>query len=262
MLADFLREPLLDKIDVDSTDRMTAHEAILNKKPMIREVFTEIHGLMWKLSRQLLDGNGQDIEIGAGVYPIKRSYSSVLATDVVPSTSIDRVMDAQAMDVADGSVRTIFGQHCFHHLPQPEKFFSELDRVLVPGGGAVLVEPYWSPVASVLYKRLFASEGFDKNSPNWDNQASGAMSDANQALSYVVFERDRSRYDRLFPSLPIVYQAPLGNYMRYLLSGGLNFRQLLPDAFTSVIKGVEGGLSPFNRWVALHHVIVIRKSRD
>lgn len=261
MLADFLREPLLDKINVDSTDRMTAHEAILNSKPMIREVFTEIHGLMWKLSRQHLGGEGQDIEIGAGVYPIKRSYPSVLATDLIPSTSIDRVMDAQAMDVADASIRTIFGQHCFHHLPQPEKFFAELNRVLVPGGGAVLVEPYWSPVATVLFKQLFASEDFDKNSSGWDNLASGAMSDANQALSYVVFERDRVRYDRLFPSLPVVHQAPLGNYMRYLLSGGLNFRQLIPDALIPVVKGLETGLSPFNRWIALHHVIVIRKAK-
>lgn len=262
MLADFLREPLLDKIDVDSTDRMTAHEEILNRKPMIREVFSEIHRLMWTLSRQYLDGSGQDIEIGAGVYPIKRSYPSVLATDVVPSASIDRVMDAQAMDVPDGSVRTIFGQHCFHHLPHPEKFFHELQRVLVPGGGAVLVEPYWSPVASVLYKRLFASEGFDKTEQNWNSSASGAMSDANQALSYVVFKRDRQRYDRMFPSLPVVHQAPLGNYLRYLLSGGLNFRQLIPDGLAPLVKGIEAGLSPVNRWIALHHVLVIRKAKD
>ncbi|MDB5582174.1 MAG: methyltransferase [Bradyrhizobium sp.] len=50
----------------------------------------------------------------------------------------------------------------------------------------MLVEPYWSPVASVLYKRLFASESFDKTAPSWDNKASAAMPDANQALSYVV----------------------------------------------------------------------------
>jgi hypothetical protein len=54
------------------------------------------------------------------------------------------------------------------------------------------------------------------------------MEGANQALSYIVFERDRERFERLFPDLEIVEQSWIANYPRYLLSGGLNFRQLLP----------------------------------
>lgn len=260
MLAEFLREPLLDTVDVDSADRIAVHMAILDRKPMIRDVFVEIQHLMWSLSQKFLNQEGLDIEIGAGAFPMKSSYPSVISTDVVPSQYIDRVMDAQAMDVPDESVRVVFGQHCFHHLPDPQRFFSELRRVLVPGGGAVLVEPYWSPVATLLFKNMFKTEGFDKGVENWVTANSGAMSDANQALSYVVFERDKQLYNSLFPSLPMVYHAPLNNYVRYLLSGGLNFRQLVPDGLVSTLKVLEAALSPLNRWTALHHVLVIRKS--
>ncbi|MDB5582190.1 MAG: methyltransferase [Bradyrhizobium sp.] len=260
MLSALLREPLLDSIDINSTDRLLAHKAILERKPMIRDVFTEIHHLMWSLSREHLTGDGLEIEIGAGVLPMKVSYPSVIATDVVRSNEMDRVMDAQAMDLADSSVRTIFAQHCFHHLSDPTKFLSELMRVLVPGGGAVLVEPYWSPVASVIFKRISPTEYFDMAAPSWTSTDTGAMSDANQALSYIVFERDKKLYDSLFPALPVVYQAPLKNYVRYLLSGGLNFRQLIPDALAPAAKIFETLISPLNPLLALHHVLVIRKS--
>jgi len=47
--------------------------------------------------------------------------------------------------------------------------------------------------------------------------------------------------------------------LRYLFSGGLNFRQMFPERFVFVLRFVEWFLSPFNRWLALHHVIVLRK---
>jgi SAM-dependent methyltransferase len=258
-LAELLREPALASVDVDGVERMEVHRAIIDRKPMIREVFTEIHKLMLDLEAHYLPAQGARIEIGAGVWPIRESDAGVLATDVVAAPHLDRVVDAQAMNFADGSVRSVFGQHCFHHLPDPEAFFNELTRVCPSGGGAILVEPYWSPVAGVLFKRLFASEDYDKSAPGWTTSGSGAMSGANQALSYIVFERDKARFHQLFPQLEIVHQAPMANHVRYLLSGGLNFRQLVPDMLSSTLKGIEGLLGPFNRTLALHHVLVLRK---
>jgi len=257
-LAERLREPGLIGVDVDSIDRIAAHREIIARKPMIRDVFGEIHRLMLELEGRYLPAQGVRVEIGAGVWPVRETDPDVLATDIVAAPHLDRVLDAQAMDFADGSVRSVFGQHCFHHLPDPERFFSELIRVCPPGGGAILVEPYWSPVASFVFKRLFTTEDFIK-SADWTTAGTGAMSGANQALSYIVFKRDRERFHRLFPYLEVVHQAPLGNYARYLISGGLNFRQLLPDALSPFLKGAEMMLTPLNRVLALHHVLVLRR---
>lgn len=256
-----LREPVIANIDVDGIERFRAHRQIIDGKPMIRTVFREIHHLMLEMEARFFCGAGLRIEIGAGVYPIRESDAGVLATDVVPGPGLDKVLDAQNMDIPNNSVKSIFGQHCFHHLPAPERFFDELRRVLAPGGGAILVEPYWSPIASFMYKRLFANETFDKNHPTWESTPQGAMSGANQALSYIVFERDRKRYERMYPDLPIVHQEVLSNHLRYVLSGGLNFKQLIPDVAIPVLKGVELLSTPLNRWIGLHHIIVLQKEQ-
>ena len=61
----------------------------------------------------------------------------------------------------------IYGMNCFHHFPDPDRFFTELERVLVPGGGCVLVDPYHGPFARWLYPRLFATEGYDTDQVDW-----------------------------------------------------------------------------------------------
>jgi hypothetical protein len=131
--------------------------------------------------------------------------------------------------------------------------------VLAPGGGVVLIEPYYGPLASVVFRRLFTSEGFDKQMRGWQSAAAGPMVGANQALSYVVFKRDREQFDRELPGLEIVASFPLGNYVRYLLSGGLNFRQLAPTLSVPVLQAVEAVLRPLRNVLALHHVIVLRR---
>lgn len=258
-LFDLLRDPLLDNMDVDGLNRLELHRKMLNRKRMLREVFTEFHHLFRRLDGRFLSGKGIEVELGAGVSPMRDSYPEVLATDIVEDPHLDRAINAEAMDFADQSVRTIYGQNCFHHFPHPDKFLSELDRVLVPGGGAILLEPYYGPFATFLFKRLFSTEGFDKTYPSWETPATGPMNGANQALSYIVFIRDRAQFELKHPSLKIAHQQLAGNYLKYLFSGGLNFQQFLPDSFIGLIGLLEILISPLNRWIALHHVIVIRK---
>ena len=95
--------------------------------------------------------------------------------------------------------------------------------------------------------------------PSWEAPVTGPMRGANQALSYIIFIRDRAEFERQYPSLKIERQVLLDNYLRYLASGGLNFRQLCPDTLGSVLGMIEQLLSPVNRWLALHHILVIRK---
>lgn len=258
-LFDLLRDPSVKDMDVNAGDRISVHSQIFQRRRMLREVFTEFHHQFHRLDRRYFSGDGLRIELGAGVAPIRETYPDVLATDVVAGPGLDRILDAQNMDLEAGSVRAFFGQNCFHHFPHPENFFAELGRVLSNGGGAVLLEPYHGPVASVFYPGLHRTEGFDKKFPSWNTPVSGPMSGANQALSYIVFDRDRKEFEKQFPNLKIVHQEVCSNYLKYLLSGGLNFRQLSPNWTTPAVDAVQGILSPLNKWIGLHHVIVLRK---
>lgn len=259
MLLDLLQDPLMKGVNVDGEDRLVAHRKIMVRKRMLREVFTEFHHIFRKLDDKYLTASGSRIELGAGIAPIRDSYSDVLATDVIYDNHLDCVLDAENMDLPDSSVRVIYGQNCFHHFPHPDRFFSELDRALAPGGGVILLEPYYGFLATFLFKRLFKTEGFDKEFLSWETPVAGPMNGANQALSYIVFVRDREEFERKYPMLEIVHQELCQNHFKYLFSGGLNFRQLLPDWMVPVINLFQMALSPFDRWLSLHHIVLIRK---
>src|SRR5882757_330128 len=126
MLRDLLAAPEVTQVDVDSSTRLDSHKAVLQRKTMLQEVFREMHRLFLDLDRQYFrDTGGMRVELGAGVAPVRDSDPSVLATDIVASSDLDRVLDAQAMDLPANSVHALYGQNCFHHIPEPARFFNE-----------------------------------------------------------------------------------------------------------------------------------------
>lgn len=258
-LIDKLQEPEVLGCPVDGPERLLAHRVVLMRKRTIRDVFNEFHQLFRRLDRRYFRGDGLTVELGAGVYPVNESFPEVLATDIVMASHLDRQLNAQQMDLPDRSVRAFYLQNVFHHFPEPRAFFAELDRTLVPGGGAILIEPAAGPVAGLVYPRLFASEDYDKNATQWQTAVSGPMSGANQALSHLIFDRDLIRFEAENPGLEIVHRDVLPNYLRYLISGGLNFRSLLPGWFSPLLKAMEWALLPARSLLGLHRVIVLRK---
>jgi SAM-dependent methyltransferase len=172
---------------------------------------------------------------------------------------VDIVLSADRLPFADNSLRAIYGINVFHHLSRPREFFREILRVVNPGGGVVLIEPFYGLVASWVFKNLHKSEGFEPEASDWDSPIeTGPFSKANQALSYIVFKRDLSQFKKEFPELEVVFMRP-HTQLWYILSGGVNFRQLLPDRLTSVARLSEQMLSPLNHWIALQQTIVLRK---
>lgn len=258
-LLDHLQEPEVAGCPVDGIARFNAHRAVLQRKTLIRGVFDEFHQTFARLDHRLFTGNGLVIELGAGVYPVQETVPGVLATDVVPAPHLDRVLDAGAMDLADASVRAFYLQNVFHHFPEPSRFFAEMERTLVPGGGAIMIEPASGPFATWLYPRLFATEGYDKHAVGWETPVGGPMSGANQALSHLVFDRDLARFQVDHPALEVIHRDVLGNWPRYLLSGGLNFRPIFPASGAALLKILERGLAPFRGTFGLHRVIALRK---
>jgi SAM-dependent methyltransferase len=261
-ILDWLSDPMIEGMDINGISRLEAHKKMLKKKRMLREVFNEFHYLFKKLDLKYLKGDGLEIELGSGVSLMRDKFPKVLATDIVDAPHLDMILDAEKMCLDDQSVRVLYGQNCFHHFLHPDNFFEELNRVLIPGGGFIMLDPYYGPFANFLYKRLFKTEGFDKKLPTWQTPLSAPMFGANQALSFIVFVRDRAEFERKYPSLKIVHRQTIGNYLKYLISGGLNFRQLLPDRLTGSISLLEKILSPLNYFLALHHIVVIQKIKQ
>jgi SAM-dependent methyltransferase len=257
-LRERLAEPRVLEIDIDGTRRIVAHREVLLAKSGLRRLLRDVYALCVALDVRHFSGVGPRVEVGAGSSLFKESSREIISTDIQAARHLDLVADALRLPFRAASIHAVYGIEFFHHLRDPEVFFDELRRILKPGGGCVLIEPYYGLVASQLYRHLFDSEFFDPGQIGWRAPAIGPMRGANQALSYIVFVRDRATFRTKYPDLRIVQSFPLNNYLRYLGSGGVNFRSVLPDALVPLARLAETALIPVNRIVALHHAIVLR----
>lgn len=254
-----LHEPRMTDVSHDCEERVALHRRIVFEKRMVREVFEQFYDICITSNKKYFSGEGLEVELGAGSSFFKTRYPHIVSTDIQPAAHLDRVLDAQALDLPDRSARAFYAINCLHHLPQPKLFFEELKRTLVPGGGCVLIDPYYSPFSRIFHANLHAEEVYDWSQKDWEFQSPSPGVIANQALSWIIFVRDRAFFESRYPELEIVDTHVIGNYPRYLFSGGLNFRQLLPDALTGTVKFGEVLLSPLKPLLGLHWAIVIRK---
>jgi len=133
-----------------------------------------------------------------------------------------------------------------------------LVRVVPPGGGLVAVEPYWSPLARLCYSR-FHPEPWEPDAPSWTFESTGPLS-SNQALSWILFRRDREAFNARWPQLRVI---PVGRFggPSYLMSGGIWRTPLLPQRLLARLADAEDQSHWWHRGLALHHLFVLRRER-
>jgi SAM-dependent methyltransferase len=143
----------------------------------------------------------------------------------------------------------------FHHLARPRRFLAEAARCVRPGGALALIEPWVTPWSQLIYTRLH-HEPFAPGATSWEFPPSGPLSGANGALPWIVFERDRARLLAEFPAWRLREVTPIMP-LRYLLSGGVSLRSLMPGWSFGLWRGAEGLLEPYMGDLAMFARIVL-----
>ena len=257
----WLYEPRVRGIDLDNDRLPDIYAAIMKDKRLLRSAFETFYRDMAALCDRFLSASGIEIELGSGAGFFKNLRPGLVTSDVRKGPNIDLVLDAQNMALPDESVRSIYAINVFHHLTNPDLFFVELCRVLRPGGGCILMEPH-SGLWSALLHRHLSDERFDVTAPSWNNSdIKGPLSEAaNQALAHIVFERDLGQFKEKYGDrIEIVHRGYCLNALRYMFSGGLNYRQLLPSACEPILKALESIGRPLARLWTIQGVIVLRR---
>jgi SAM-dependent methyltransferase len=258
MLGKALREPSKKYEIEDQNLRLQVDLKIIANKPEFLKTVLDIQNSMVASSCISENENELNLELGAGVIPIRKHFPHVKSTDVVAAAHLDGVLDATNLDLESNSVQNLFLQNTFHHIPDPQAFFDESLRVLKKGGRIVIVDPYHNKWSSFLYPKLFKTETFDRNG-SWKDASDHAMIGANQALTYIVFRRDLDYFKSRNPNLKMIFHEPLNSGLRYLLTGGLNFRQLAPRPVLSALRLLEyKGFMP--KFTKIHWIVVLEKS--
>lgn len=153
------------------------------------------------------------------------------------------VLDGCALPFRDGSLRALILVDVLHHIPAVRRFFAEAQRCLVPGGCILLIEPWVSRWSKLIYKRLH-HEPFRPDSTEWSFPSDGPLSGANGALPWILFARDRSQFEDEFPDLQIRLIDP-GLPFRYLVSGGVSLRTIMPVFTYPIWQLIEAALRPW-----------------
>lgn len=257
----WLYEPSVQGQDVDNPAFLETHARILKDKKLLNSTFKTFYVDMIAASDKYFSADGLEIELGAGTSFFKEFRPHLKTSDIRTAPNIDLTLDAQKMDLPDASVRCFYAINVFHHLSKPDLFFKELIRTLQKSGGCILIEPHNGFASAMLHRHLHTDEYFDPKADRWDNdQIAGPLSNANQALSHIVFERDIDLWNQKYgDSLEIVHKAYCLNALRYLFSGGLNFRQLVPSLFLPLLKFKETLGKPIAKHWTLHQMIVIQR---
>ena len=113
----------------------------------------------------------------------------------------------------------------------------------------------------IIHKNIHKDEYFDTNEIQWDkDEKNGVMSNANQALSHNVFERDKILFESKYgKDLKIIRKTYIINGLRYILSGGLNFKQLFPSFLILILFVLEFFFTPLAKYWTPFQMIVIKK---
>jgi len=167
------------------------------------------------------------------------------------------VLDGQQLPFVDKALRGIVMTNVLHHLPRSRSFFSEAARCVRPGGVIVMIEPWVTSWSRVVYSHLH-HEPFDPESPVWEFPRTGPLSGANGALPWIVFGRDRKQFEGDFPEWEVRTVRPFMP-VRYLISGGLSLRSLMPGWSFGFWRVCENALGPLRSKCGMFALIVLER---
>jgi len=257
-ILSWLRLPEAREVsDLDSLKTTELHGRIILKKPFLRKTYLGFYR-QFSEAACLLPGQ-KAVEIGSGGGFLKKVMPQVTTSDVLPATGVDICFSAEKIPFDDNSVDAFFMLNVFHHIKDPRAFLSEAVRCLKPGGSIVMIEPANTAWGRLIYK-TFHHEVFDV-AAGWHVEGSGPLSGSNSAMPYIVFIRDREKFEAEFSTLKIsgLYcHTPFS----YLISGGFSIRQLLPGCLFGLVRTGEYILSPLNNYLGMFMTIKLVKTGD
>ena len=176
------------------------------------------------------------LEIGSAGGVTKKLRPNWQTSDIRACSGVDRVFSAECIPAENNSIDLVFAQDVLHHIPDLHRFSEEIFRVLRPGGAIYFREPYWGPVAKIVWK-LFHPEDFSVNSLKLKQEYRSAMH-GNQALAYALLTNKRQDIVNCFKSFEIRNYGPkLG--LAFLLSGGATFTTCVSRSFLFKVLAFE-----------------------
>src|SRR6266851_7114178 len=254
-LKQWLAHPLTRGWDIDDPHTTQLRRSIIRDKGFLRQIYQEWYHT---IAASLPVGEGAVLELGSGAGFLGDFVPDLITSETFTCADVRLVLDGRALPFAQASLRGIVMTDVLHHVSAPRRFFAEASRCVRPEGGLVCIEPWVTPWSRLVYTRLH-HEPFCPEATVWEFPSSGPLSGANVALPWIIFERDRAQFEGEFPEWHIQAIDRMMPF-RYLVSGGVSLRSLMPGCTFGIWQGFEKLLQPWMDKVAMFARIVLRRT--
>lgn len=258
----WLRLPGSADAGIDDPETTRRRRRVICDKQPLTAIYREWYE---RVAAVLPPPPGRVLEIGSGAGFLGERLPEALTSEILPLDGVSLRLDGAALPLRRAALRSLVLIEVFHHLAAPRALLREAARAVRPGGVVAMVEPWVTPWSRWVYGRLHP-EPFAPAAPEWAAVPGGPLSGANVALPWIVFARDRRRFEAEFPEWRIETLEPFLPF-RYLLSGGLSYRPLLPRwAFPAVARlerlgGLDRRLGMF-AWIVLRRTAAAAAAGD
>lgn len=242
LLHRWLVHPLTAGRDLDDPATTELRKQIVQAKPFLKAIYDEWYSI---IAAQLPTIEGPVLELGSGGGYCGEFIPGLITSEIFFCPSVRLIADAQQLPFADSTLRAIVFTDVLHHMPDARRFFAEAGRCLRPGGKVLMIEPWVTRWSRFVYTRLH-HEPFLPDAEDWAFPSSGPLSGANGALPWIVFARDRRKFEAEFPGLAIEQIRPFMPF-RYLVSGGVSMRNVMPAVTHGLwlrLENILDGLMP------------------
>jgi SAM-dependent methyltransferase len=254
LLRWLLAHPLTAALDLDDPATTELRREIIASKPFLQAIYDEWYTM---LAAAVPPGEGHVLELGSGAGYCADFIPNLITSEVFRCKGVEMVVNAERLPFSAETLRAIVMTNVLHHLPDVRAFFREAVRCLRPGGKILMIEPWITPWSRFVYSH-FHHEPIDPNAKDWTFPSSGPLSGANEALPWIVFERDRAKFGREFPLLRIEKVQPFLPF-RYIVSGGVGMRSLMPGFTYDAWVRLENALQPHMKKMGMFAFISLIK---
>lgn len=233
-LPSLLSHPLTRGLDIDDAQTTELRKQIIFKKPFLRKIYEQWYS---QIKDSLPLKGGPVLELGTGAGFLKNYIPDLVTSDIMPIKGIDLASNALHLPFAANSLRAIVMINVLHHIHDVDIFFQEGNRCIKNKGVMIMIEPWVSAWSKVVYSN-FHHEPFEPEAQSWKLPLGGPLSGGNDALPWIIFNRDFKKFKHEH-SYWIIKSVTPGRPLNYLLSGGVSLRNLVPGWMYTPLACIE-----------------------
>ena len=254
MVTKWLEHPLLRGRYLTDAELIQMRRRIIFQKPLLLKIYKEWYEL---LKKKIIGLDGIIVDLGSGPGFFEDYIPHLVKSDIYFLNFCDAVIDGMALPFANESVSAFTMTNVTHHIRDARIFFQQARRCLKPGGRIVMIEPWNTRWSKFVYSH-FHSEPFDTKATSWEFSSDNPLHQSNQAIPWIIFDRDREKFTHEFPDLKIREISPM-NPLRYLASGGVSMKTLIPSSLNNFMEKIENSVFQNNQFWGLFAIIVLEK---